>query len=87
MEIGKELMKVLNKVYEPSTMKEMVFKRYDIAFKTDEQGRPVLLFIGKKDDSGHIKGERFACRLVLAADGSIVKDHWENKGKASPNFR
>jgi hypothetical protein len=35
----------------------MVFQRYDLAFKTDETGRPVLLFIGKKDDQGKIKGE------------------------------
>jgi hypothetical protein len=35
----------------------MVFQRYDLAFKTDETGRPVLLFIGKKDGQGKIKGE------------------------------
>lgn len=83
MELGNEIMKVLNKTYEPSAMIETQFKRYDIAFKTDEEGRPILLFMGKKDDKGNIKGERFARRLKEGPNGEIIKDHWENKGKAS----
>ncbi|WP_202409387.1 hypothetical protein [Hufsiella arboris] len=42
--LGDEILKVLNKTYEPSTMVELKFKRYDIAFKTDESDKPVLLF-------------------------------------------
>lgn len=83
MEIGKELLKVLNKRYEPSGMIELRFKNKDLAFKTDDEGRPILLFIGKKDDHGHIRGERFARVLRSAPDGSILKDHWDHKGKAS----
>ncbi|RVU02489.1 hypothetical protein EOD41_00685 [Mucilaginibacter limnophilus] len=83
MELGNEIMKVLNKTYEPSTMIETQFKRYDIAFKTDEEGRPILLFMGKKDNKGNIKGERFARRLKVGPNGEVIKDHWENKGKAS----
>lgn len=83
MTIGDELQKVLSKTYEPSTLIEMPFRRYDIAFKTDEAGRPILLFMGKKDEHGHIKGERFARRLKTGPNGKIIKDHWENKGSAS----
>jgi len=49
--------------------------------KTDEQGRPVLLFMGKADADGKIKGEHFARRLQTDNDGRVIKDHWDNKGK------
>lgn len=81
------LLKVLGKTYEPEQMLELKFGRYDLAIKTDEKGRAILLFIGQKDaQTGKIKGERFARRLVEDADGKILKDHWDNKGKASAQF-
>ncbi|MDT3404890.1 hypothetical protein [Mucilaginibacter terrae] len=83
MELRKELLKILNKIYAPETMVEMPFKRYDLAFKTDQAGRPVLLFMGTKDEKGNIKGERFARTLKYDAAGIVIKDHWENKGSAT----
>jgi hypothetical protein len=83
MELGEEILKILNKTYDPSTMVETKFKRYDLAFKTDEAGRPILLFVGQKDENGKIKGERFARRLKEGSNGEMIKDHWDNKGKAS----
>lgn len=78
------ILKLLSKTYEPLAMIETRFSRYDLAMKTDEQGRPVLLFMGKKDPvTGKIKGERFARRLITDVDGKIIKDHWDNKGKAT----
>lgn len=77
------ILKILNKIYQPGTRVEMKFKRYDIAFKTDEKGRPILLFIGEKDDNGKIKGERYARRLVENTEGIVLKDHWDHKGKAT----
>lgn len=75
MKIGAELLKILSKNYAPGEWINQRFGRYDLAYKTDEQGRPILLFIGKMDGSGHIKGERFV-RILQAG-----KDHWDNKGK------
>lgn len=83
MKIGAELLKVLNKIYPPSEMIQQRFGRYDIAFKTDEQGRAALLFIGKVNESGQIKGDRFVRNLQTDQEGKIVKDHWDHKGKAS----
>ncbi|MGV3703996.1 MAG: hypothetical protein ACO1NU_01350 [Arcticibacter sp.] len=83
MELGEPIMKILNKVYEPDAMVEQTYKRYDLAFKTDEEGRPVLLFMGKKDANGNVKGERFARRLKHDQSGQVIKDHWEHKGKAT----
>lgn len=83
MELKEPILKILNKEYEPSTMVEITFQRYDLAFKTDEEGRPILLFLGKKDGKGSIKGERFSRRLKHTENGEIIKDHWEHKGKAS----
>lgn len=83
MKLGEEILKIVNKVYEPNRMIETSFKRYDLAFKTDEAGRPIMLFMGHRDESGQIKGERYARRLKVDKDGKVIKDHWENKGKAS----
>jgi len=81
MKIGSELLKVLSKIYAADEMIHKRFGRYDLAFKTDDQGRPVLLFMGKADADGQIKGEHFARRLQIDNDGKIIKDHWDNKGK------
>ena len=80
------VLKILNKIYEPSSMVEVKFKRYDLAMKTDEVGRPILLFMGDKDATGKIKGDRYARRLVFDSEGKVVKDHWDHKGKASANI-
>ncbi len=73
----------MNKIYQPGTMVEVKFKRYDLAFKTDDKGRPILLFIGEKDEKGKIKGERYARRFVENPEGVVIKDHWDHKGKAT----
>jgi hypothetical protein len=64
-------------------MVEMKYKGYDLSFKTDEDGNPILLFIGKKTEHGSIKGERYARTLKKDREGKIFKDHWELKGKAT----
>lgn len=82
MALGAPLLKLLSKQYAPSSMIEKKFQRYDLAFKTDEEGNPILLFIGRKDDKGRIRGNRYARRLVKDEAGNIVKDHWDDKGPA-----
>jgi hypothetical protein len=83
MKLGDDLLKLLSKTYEPSSMVDMRHKGNDISFKTDADGRPILLFIGKRKEDGSIKGERYARTLKTGKDGDIIKDHWEMKGKAT----
>ena len=83
MKLSDQLQKKLSALYQPSSMISMQFKGNDVSFKTDEEGNPVLLFIGKKDQNGNIKGERYARTLKKDKDGKLFKDHWELKGKAS----
>ena len=75
MKIGPPLLKVLNKTYAAEEMIRQRFGRYDLVFKTDEEGRPILLFIGQAAADGTIKGVRFVRQLQAG------KDHWDNKGK------
>ncbi|WP_113653266.1 hypothetical protein [Pedobacter namyangjuensis] len=77
------ILNILGKTYQPLSLVEHRFGRYDIAFRTDEKGNPILLFIGLKDENGKIRGERYARRLLLDKNGNIIKDHWDNKGKAT----
>ncbi|GAB3903001.1 hypothetical protein GCM10028803_30660 [Larkinella knui] len=74
-------MKHLVKKYEPSSLISFTFNRYDVALKTDEDGNPVLMFIGKANERGIIKGDQFTRRLLKDAAGVVVKDHWDYKGK------
>ena len=83
MALNEELQKKLAKKFEPSSMLEMKYKGYDLSFKTDEEGNAILVFIGKKNESGAIKGERYARTLKKDREGKIFKDHWELKGKAT----
>ncbi len=81
MNIGENLLKKLNKKYEISSMINLRFRGYDIALKTDEEGNPILMFIGKADAEGRIKGDRYARRLLKDKEGKVIKDHWDYKGK------
>lgn len=83
MNLGKDILKILNKRYPPNTLVEVTFKNLDLAFKTDQVGWPVLLFLGKKNEHGQIQGERYARRLTRSVDGKVLKDHWDHKGKAT----
>lgn len=82
MNLGEQLLKVLNKKYEPTALIETRCQQYDLAFKTDRDGLPIVAFIGHKDKKGKLLGERFARRLRQLVDGRIVKESWESKGAA-----
>lgn len=84
--LKEQILKLLNRTYEPLVMTEMRSGRYDLAIKTDGDGRPILLFIGQKDANGRIKGERYARRTVVDKQGNVLKDHWDNKGAATAKF-
>ena len=83
MALSEDLQKKLSKKFEASSMVEMKYKGYDLSFKTDEEGNPILLFLGKKTDQGTIKGERYSRTLKKDREGKIFKDHWDLKGKAT----
>lgn len=83
MKLSQHLQLKLSKKYEPSSMISMKYKGNDLSFKTDESGNPILLFIGKANESGIIKGERYARTLKSDRNGIIIKDHWELKGRAT----
>ena len=63
MALSEDLQKKLSKKFEASSQLEMKFKGYDLSFKTDDEGNAILLFIGKKNEAGTIKGERYARTL------------------------
>jgi hypothetical protein len=83
MKLSEDLVKKLSKKHEPSSMIHDTFRGNDIAFKTDEEGNAIQLFVGKRKEDGTIKGERFARTLKRDKEGKVFKDHWEMKGKAT----
>ena len=83
MELQESIRKILSKKYKPSSVIETRHERYDIAIKTDREGDPMVLLMGRKDEKGHIRGERFTRRLKQTLNGNIIKDRWEHKGQTS----
>jgi hypothetical protein len=83
MELQEPVLKILRKKYQPSSLIETHCSQYDLVFKTDKDGDAIVLTLGRKDEKGRIKGERFTRRLRQMSDGRIVKEFWEHKGKAS----
>jgi hypothetical protein len=81
MDLGESILKILSKKYEPSCTHETRCNCYDLAFKTDRDGLPVVAFLGKKDEKGKIRGERFTRRLRQLTNGRIIKSFWESKGE------
>ena len=83
MALSEDLIKKLAKSYPPGELTDLKFRGNDLTVKADEAGRAILLFIGRRQDDGHIRGERYARRLVFDESGNAVKDHWELKGKST----
>ncbi|MCE7042862.1 hypothetical protein [Dyadobacter sp. CY312] len=81
MKIGEKLVKKLSKKYVPEEMIHHEFERYDISFKTDADGNPILLFIGTRKEDGKIRGEYFSRILIKDKNGAVLKDYWDRKGK------
>ena len=82
MKIGDKLLKELSKRYEPETTIDKKFGRYDLTFRTDSEGNPIMLFIGNRNTGGRITGNRFTRVIVRDSDGKVLKDHWDSKGRA-----
>lgn len=83
MALSDDLVKKLQKKYDPSSMVRMKFRGNDVAFKTDEEGNPIQLFLGREGEDGNIKGDRYARTLKYDREGKLIKDHWERKGRAT----
>jgi hypothetical protein len=83
MALRETLVKKLAKKYAPDEMVDLRHGSNDMTVKTDGDGNAILLFIGRRMENGHIKGERYARRLVFDESGKTVKDHWELKGKST----
>jgi hypothetical protein len=73
----------LKKRYSPLSLIESEYRGLDLAFKTDDEGNPILLFIGHKTSEGKIKGQRYTRTLKTDPNGKIIKDHWDLKGRSS----
>lgn len=82
MNLGDDILKILNKRYPPNSLVETNYKDLDLAFKTDDIGTPILLFLGKKDEHGDIRGERYARRRKKSKVGNALKNHWDHQGRA-----
>jgi hypothetical protein len=82
MKLNDHLQEELKKSYQPSSLITKRYKGNDIVFKTDEDGYPVLLFIGLMNERGWVKGQRYSRTLKIDHTGRIIKDHWELKGKS-----
>jgi hypothetical protein len=83
MPFNDDLLKKINKMYPPSDSVSLRYRSYDILLKTDSEGNAIQMFMGRLNEKGLIKGDRYARTLKYDREGKLIKDHWERKGKAS----
>ena len=83
MSLNDEILKKINKKFEPSDKVSLRYKSYDLLLVTDKEGNAMQMFMGKLNEQGVIKGDRYARTLKYDRDGKLIKDHWERKGKAT----
>jgi hypothetical protein len=83
MSLGDDLLKKINKKYEPSAKVSLRYRSYDLIVVTDKEGNAIQLFLGKANEEGIIKGDRYARTMKYDREGNLIKDHWERKGKAT----
>ena len=81
MALGADLQKKISQRYEASTIIPMRYRGNDLVVRTDDEGNAIVVFIGSKRDDGSIRGERYVRTLKRDSAGTVVKDHWECKGK------
>lgn len=83
MSLGDDLIKMISKKFEPSTKISLRYKSFDLLLVTDKDGNAIQLFMGKENEKGLIKGDRYSRTLKYDRQGFLIKDHWERKGKAT----
>jgi hypothetical protein len=83
MKLSSELIKLLGRLYDPDSIVNLKFNGLDATIKTNSDGQAVLLFLGKMNDAGSVKGSRYVRTFKKDEEGKILKDHWELKGKAT----
>ena len=82
MALGEDLLKKISKRFEPLSTIPMRYRNYDLLLITDKDGNAIKIFMGKINAQGLIKGDRYARILKYSEQGTLIKDHWERKGKA-----
>jgi hypothetical protein len=83
MPLSDDLIKKLKRRFEPSVTTQFRYRTNDVVIQSDDEGNAVRMFIGKANDQGTIKGDRYSRTLKKDREGNIIKDHWEKKGRAS----
>jgi hypothetical protein len=83
MALSESLLKKISRKFEPSGWVSLRFGSRDISLQVDDEGNAIRMFIGKRNEEGIVKGERYARNLIRDCEGKIIKDHWDHKGKAS----
>ena len=83
MKLSEDLEKKLKARFEASSTVTMRYRNNDIVIRTDKEGNAIQFFIGKANEEGIIKGDRYSRSMIRDREGRIIKDYWERKGKAS----
>ena len=73
---------MINKKFEPSANVSLRYGKYDLLLITDKDGNGIQLFMGKQNEQGIIKGDRYA-RALNDRKGVLIKENWKRKGTAT----
>jgi hypothetical protein len=83
MSLSEDLIKKLKRKFEPSATTQFRYRSNDVVVQSDEDGNAIRVFIGRANDEGIIKGNRYNRTFKKDKERNIIKDYWERKGRAS----
>ncbi|MGZ3939817.1 MAG: hypothetical protein ACXVLT_14535 [Flavisolibacter sp.] len=86
MGLNSDIIKKLNRKFDPSATTHFRYGSNDVVIRADEEGNVIRAFIGNANSEGIIKRDRYRRVLKKDNNGNLIKDHWERKGKASWYF-
>lgn len=80
---SKPLLAKFDKRYAASSRIDDFFRGKDLTMLTDDKGRVMRVYIGKRTSSGNIAGDYYI-RQVKASNGDLItQSHWDKKGTVS----
>ena len=83
MSLSTDILKKLNRKFEPFTTTQFRYRTNDVVVQADEEGNAIRTFIGKANSEGIVKGDRYSRVPKKDNNGNLIKVYWERKGKAS----
>ena len=81
MSLGTDIIRKLRRKFEPSTATQFRYRSSDVVVQSDQEGNAIRAFIGKANDEGIIKGDRYSRVLKKTIMVQLLKTIGKEKAR------